>query len=147
MTDLIKKNQLEEAHTIIEFEIAKNPKIPSTWLDYAKLMLAKNDSEKSWAGLMQAQKLIKTTIFSQEALNSYESEFYQTEGAWYFQKKYFDKAAQSFNRALKFQKNNNQAHLGVIFSLLAGNKVQEVKPLVLSMQENLPKNEFITDLH
>lgn len=143
----LQKGQLEEAHKIVENEIANNPNEASSWLAYAKLMLAKNESQKSWAGLSQARKIIQTLNTSSEKTKAFENEYYQIEGMLYFQKKSFDSAAQSFSQALKYDSNNLNTQLGLSSAWLAENKLTQAMPVIANMYATSPKNDAVIFLY
>ena len=143
----IQKGQLEEAHRIVESEIAQNPNEPTSWLAYAKLMLAKNESQKSWAGLSQARKIIQSLNTTSDKTIAFENEYYQIEGMWYFQKKSFDKAAQSFKQALKYDGNNLDSKIWLSCALLAEQKLTQAKPVIANMYASFPKNETVLFLY
>ncbi len=143
----IKKGQIDEANKIVESEIAKSPNEPATWLAYATLMLAKNESQKSWAGLSQARKLIQTTDLTSDKISKLEAEYYQIEGAWYFQKKSFDKAAQSFKQSLKFDANNLDNQIWLSCAWLAEHRLSEATSLINTMYLASSKNETVNFLY
>lgn len=139
----IQKGQLEEANKIVESEIAKHPNEPSSWLAYAKLMLAKNENQKAWAGLSQARKIIQTLNTSSDKTIAFEHEYYQIEGMLYFQKKSFSDAAQSFKQALKYDGNNLNTQLWLSCAWLADNKLAQATPVIGSMYAAAPKNDAV----
>lgn len=143
----IQKGQLEEAHKIVESEIAKHPNEASSWLAYAKLMLAKNESQKSWAGLSQARKIIQPLNTQLDKTKAFENEYYQIEGMLYFQKKSFESAAQSFKQALKYDSNNLNTQLWLSCAWLAENKLTQAIPVIANMYITSPKNEAVSFLY
>lgn len=139
--DEIKKGQIDEAHKIVETEIEKSPNQPSTWLAYAKLMLVKNQLEKSWAGLSQARKLIQINNEPSDQVKKMEAEYYQIEGAWYFQKKAFEKAAQSFKQSSKVDEHNLETQIWLSSALLADHKLAEATKVINALYLADAKNE------
>ncbi len=143
----IQKGQLEEAHKIVENEIAKNPNEAGSWLAYAKLMLAQNDSQKSWAGLSQARKIIQSLDTTSDKTKAFEHEYHQIEGMLYFQKKSFDKAAQSFSQALKYNNQDLNTQLWLSCAWLAESNLSQAMPIIAKMYATSPKNEAVLFLY
>lgn len=142
LDESIISGKLEEANRAVEAEIAKNPNEAHTWIAYAKLWLAKNDTQKSWAGLSQARKILSSDSAANNK-NLAESQYYQIEGAWYFQKKDFVKSIQSFKQGLTFDPNNLESNLWLVCALLADHKMQEVELVVANLQATYPKDELV----
>lgn len=138
--ELINANRLEEANKAVEAEIASQPNASLTWLDYAKLMLAKNDNQKAWAGLSQARKLMHGSLAE-------EAKYYQIEGAWYFQKKDFNKAEWSFRQSLKFEENNLETNLLLISTLLANHQLKPVEGLTAKLASLYPSDKTVNYLY
>lgn len=144
----LEKGQIEEATKVIDTEINKKPKEPLTWLGYAKLMLVKNDSEKAWAGLIQARKLLEALNQQPtEKIKAYEAQYYQMEGAWYFQKQLWDKAIYSFKKSIQYDENNLETNIWLISTLFTNHQLKEAANLSSKLKNLYPKDNVIEYLY
>ena len=125
----------------------RTPNDPITWLNYARFMLEKNDSQSAWAGLSQARKLIHAITGPSDQLHRYEAEYYQIEGEWYFQKKSFDRSINSFKQALKFMPGNLETQIALSCVWLADNKIQELTDFMAKIQVEHPNHEIVDFLY